>query len=290
MIWNSPWFGIGLVYALLGLSLFILQREKVRQKFSAEARRKSLHVVMGLATLTFPWLFDHWWPVALLAGTTLIMLWLMRYSQALRMGIGSALHDVKRVHSHGELYFPLGVLILYLLGNHNFLLYTIPLLTLTLADAAAALVGQRYGRKFYTLLRDRRSWEGSCAFFCVTLFCTQAVLLCTNGLSGVQTLAVSLAFALSMALVEALSWSGLDNLFLPVSGFFVLTFLLLTPLPAALCLVTGSIFFILWQTGYVNIPKPNFNHNKEFTYVRSNQSYQQYPATTILHPHLWSGP
>jgi hypothetical protein len=104
----NPWLGIGLVLGLL-LAFFAMLR--VFQRFASphpEVVRKLMHVGMGLATLSFPWLFSDLWPVLLLAGLTMPALVAIRLVRGLKSGLGTVLGGVAR-KSLGEFYFVLSV-------------------------------------------------------------------------------------------------------------------------------------------------------------------------------------
>ena len=225
----NPWLGVGMILLIFCGLLLLLRWCKERFTLKAEYLRKLMHVAMAVATLSFPWLFDTAWPVLLLAGLTIPALLGLRYIHWLRREIGCVLHDVQRNESFGELYFPLGILSLYLLARHEPLLYVIPLLTLALADASAALVGQRYGRYEYQFFGNRRSIEGSLAFFVMALLPTLALLFSAGRFGLGETFVIAGLYAWMMTLAEACSWNGLDNLLIPVVGFVLIKLLLLVP-------------------------------------------------------------
>lgn len=200
----SPWIAIALVLALLMLSMAVLS---VGARFgaSAEARRKLLHVEMGVVTLGFPWLFSAAWPVLLLAGLSLAWFGMLRFSSALEARFGSALEASGR-DSRGAMWFVCGVCLSFLLSNGDARAYCVAILVLTLADAAAALVGRHFGR-------TRKSLEGSAAFFSVAFVIALLML---------QALAAALVVALVTTLMEAAFEDGLDNLFVPLGALAVL--------------------------------------------------------------------
>jgi phytol kinase len=72
--------------------------------------------------------------------------------------------------SLGEVYFPAAVAVLFCLSHQTPLLFCIPILMLTLADAVAALIGVRYGRLRYQTLEGQKSAEGSITFFTLGVF------------------------------------------------------------------------------------------------------------------------
>jgi phytol kinase len=109
------------------------------------------------------------------------------------------------------------------------LLYGIPILLLTLADAMAALVGVRYGHAHYETSDGRKSIEGSIAFFLVAFFCVHVPLLLFADLGKVETLLIGLLLAWVAMMFEAIAWAGLDNLALPLISYLLLrTYLDLT--------------------------------------------------------------
>jgi phytol kinase len=102
------------------------------------------------------------------------------------------------------------------------LLYCIPLLLLTLADAAAALVGVNYGIQQYETSEGMKSTEGSLAFFLCAFLCVHIPLLLGSDVGKVETLLIALLVALVAMLFEAIAWAGLDNLILPLVGYLLL--------------------------------------------------------------------
>src|SRR5262249_49757421 len=131
---------------------------------------------MGLVTLSFPWLFDESWPVFVLAVLAVAALVAVRTVKSLRGSLGSVIGGVERA-SWGEVYFPVGGALVFFLSRHapdvspvqRILLYCIPILCLTLADALAALIGLRFGRLRYPTVEGHKSAEGSLTFFGVAL-------------------------------------------------------------------------------------------------------------------------
>ena len=87
---------------------------------------------------------------------------------------------------------------------------------LTLSDAAAALIGTRYGRKLFAVEAGTKSLEGVAMFFLVTWIVAMVLLLLMTDIGRVNVVLLSLAVAAFGALVEADSWRGFDNLFVPV--------------------------------------------------------------------------
>jgi len=188
----------------------------------AETSRKAVHIGMGLLVLTFPLLFHSAWPVvglALLAAGALVLL---RVGRMRTEGPGKVLLGVKR-SSLGDLYFPASVALLFALAQGQWLLYCIPILVLTLADASAALVGTRWGRHGYTTSAGHKSIEGSAAFFAVAFACVFVPLVIWGSRDALAAALIATVIGLVVCALEAISLQGRDNLYVPFAVFVLLT-------------------------------------------------------------------
>lgn len=209
------------VLSLLGaifLSLWVWQR---RTAPHPEIPRKLAHIGMGVVTLSFPWLFRDVWPVWTLAILATSGLLAAHYSQPLRQGIGAVVNAVAR-RSAGDMYFPLAVAILFTLTGGSPLFYCVPLMLLVFSDAAAALIGVRYGRTPYSTTDGFKSVEGSIAFFVIGYFCTHIPLLLGSETGRAESLLIAGTLALLVTLMEGIAWAGLDNLIVPLAAFLLL--------------------------------------------------------------------
>jgi dolichol kinase len=181
----------------------------------------------------------------------------------MRDSLGGGLHSVQRI-SYGELLFAASVALLFWLKDGHFImeaqhrpaagpvLYVLPLVILTLCDAASAIVGSQYGRRVFRIEEGSKSIEGVVVFATTAWLISLIVLLLMRpdiGRGEVILLAfITAAFG---ALLEAASWRGLDNLFIPLGIYFLLANLLhLGVLGLA---VRAGVFFlalmvVLWMT------------------------------------------
>lgn len=215
-----PLAGVLLVMGALGAALAVFRWRQVKGTLSDEGARKGVHVTMGALTLAFPWVFTEAWPVLLLAGLALLAMAALRVGP-LRRSVGDVLHGVQR-ESVGDLAFPIAVAILFVLTGDRPVFYAIPLLLLALADPAAALVGSSYGRVSYRTVDGRKSREGSVAFVAVAFLCVHVPLLLWGGVGRLESLLIAGVVTVLVTKLEAISWRGLDNLFVPVGGYAVL--------------------------------------------------------------------
>jgi phytol kinase len=217
----SPWLGIVLVIVVLAGVMAGLKYFGKRFGLHPETSRKGVHIVMGLVTLSLPWLFRESWPVLLLTLLAVAGMAGIRLLKPLKERFGGVLNGVER-RSLGEVYFPLAVAALFLLAKGNLLLYVIPLLTLTLADAVAAMVGIRYGRYRYATSEGSKSAEGSLAFFTVAFLSALVPLLLMSDTGRAESLLIALLLGLLVMLFEAVSVGGVDNLFIPIGCYALL--------------------------------------------------------------------
>lgn len=203
----------GSVLALLGVMMVVRHLAKAAG-LSAEVQRKLMHVSTGLFALLLPWLFPDRWPVFMLTAATMIVMLVLRLPRFSK-GLGAALHGVDRT-SYGDFLLALSVGLCFLLAGENTLFYILPIAVLTLADAAAALAGTTYGTRRFIVEDGEKSVEGSVVFFVVTLLIAMICFLFMGDLPPANTLVLCVMVAAFGTLVEAQSWRGFDNLFLPL--------------------------------------------------------------------------
>jgi phytol kinase len=140
---------------------------------------------------------------------------------ALRCRVGGVVDRVDR-KSHGDLYFVSATGLLFLIAGGDPLLFSVPMLILTFADSAAALVGQRYGRHRFRACGGTKTVEGSTAFFCMAFFSAQVGLQVFADREPIATLLIALLIALLLSMVEAAAGRGTDNFFIPITGCLLL--------------------------------------------------------------------
>ena len=219
---------IPLVWAALALLVAGLAWAQGRWTIAPEWSRKAVHIVMGLVCTAFPWLFTEFWQVVVtVTGATLLLL-AVRFVPALQVRFGSVLSGVDR-SSLGDVFFSLSVLLLFALAGREPVFYVVPMLLLTLADTAAALVGMSWGRHCYTADEGFKTWEGSLAFLAVAFLCVALPLFLAQPEQGWRTVLVALCIAVVTMMLEASAWRGLDNLFVPLAALAMLR--LYVPMP-----------------------------------------------------------
>ncbi|RYG31199.1 hypothetical protein EON81_23420, partial [bacterium] len=184
---TREWLAVVSVIACLFLGMPFIRLLAKRGGASPEVARKTIHVVMGLSCAAFPWIFDRALPVWILAAVATVPLAIIRTLPVLRNGLGSALHGIERP-SYGEVLFAPAVAAVFTLAAGDLYLYLIPILILTIADAAGALVGTRWGKRRYGSGDGFKTVEGSIIFCCTACLCVFLPLLLGGRVDAIHAL------------------------------------------------------------------------------------------------------
>ncbi len=223
---------------LLVIVLYAVSRLARIAKFDPEVSRKLIHISLGVYCLTFPLVFSQAWEVG---ATCLLALGLFLLARGrMRASLGGGLHAVER-QSYGELLFAISVALLFWLKDGHFVsntmhqkpppgpvLYLLPILILTLCDAASALIGSRYGRRVFQIEDGKKSVEGVVVFAVTAWLLSLIAFLLLTDIGRGEAVLLAFITAVFGALLEAASWRGLDNLFIPLGLYFLLANLLYT--------------------------------------------------------------
>ena len=214
---------IAFIICLLGIFLFIRISDKLRLdlNWSAETTRKLVHISVGILVAFTPFIFTSKVPPIILA-----LIFIGVNFLSIRYHLFKGMDDTTR-ETYGTLFFPLAYLILVTLCWERYQEILIAsVLVVTLADGAAALVGQKYGAHPFTLTRDRKSLEGSVAMFVATVVSLLFSLMVYPQHSVKAVLWTALVVGVIATVVEAMSSYGSDNLTIPLSVSFVLFLML----------------------------------------------------------------
>lgn len=207
-----------LVFALATIAALLLVTEYLwrQHKLHVETSRKIVHIGTGLVIAFWPY-FLSWSVIQLLA---VVMFVAVLCSHQFR--IFKSIHSVKRL-TRGEILYPLGIAICAFIEPAPWM-FTIAMLHLAIADGIAAIVGVRHGKKSrYSMFGHGKSLAGSFAFFVSSL----AIFALASLLLHDTLLAVSVGWlvtaALSLTLIESISWYGLDDITVPIAVIVLLS-------------------------------------------------------------------
>lgn len=199
----------------------VLSRIRVVSPLQSELRRKSLHILTGLLALGLPFMMQQ--PPTVLGALVAVSAWMLavRRLPMLQARFGCVLHDAGR-HSYGELYFAAALAFLLLACEPGSVQYSLPVLILTLADSAAAVVGRALPWRPYRVLGARKSLSGTLAFVGSALVIAVAMLGFATDFAIGRVLFVAIFVAVLAGLAEALSPNGSDNFSIPAVSWLVL--------------------------------------------------------------------
>lgn len=222
---DNPVLALTLPSLLIVPAMGLLSRINSRSAVGRELRRKALHIGVGLVALSFPLILTEDWIVV--AALSVVVTWMLavRRVPSLRRRFGSVLHDAGR-ESAGELYFAVAIAGLLLISSGHSLLFTIPVLILTLADALAAVVGRAWPIGALDGPARGKTVSGSAAFLATAWFVTWPLLAAYTSLDGATVVAIAAIVASLTCITEAISSRGLDNLLVPAVAWLILNALL----------------------------------------------------------------
>jgi dolichol kinase len=212
----------GVLLSAAWVAAVILVAELARRRgLARQVTRKIVHVGIGSWIVPSYLLFSTWrWPAALALGFTAV--------NALSHRFGWIASMEGEEHSVGTVLYPLSVaLLLATCWEPGWrAVGAAGVLVMAYGDAAASLVGRRFGRRTYRVAGHPRTLEGSVAMAAVgwlSILLAFALLgrvpeggLASSALSGGLLLAAAAA-ALVATLAEAVSLYGVDNLLVPVA-------------------------------------------------------------------------
>jgi phytol kinase len=217
----SPFVALLLPPLLLVPAMGLLSSIESCSPVETEIRRKAFHISVGLTSLAFPLFLTRPWMVIVAVSLAVAWMTTVRHVPAVRRYFGGVLHDTDRI-SHGELYFAASIAALMLASAGDPVLYVIPILILTIADAVAAVVGRAFPILPLGGLAQGKTMSGSAAFFVSALLVTWPALIGFTDLPLISTLAVAVIVASATCITEAISSRGFDNLAVPTVALFIL--------------------------------------------------------------------
>lgn len=200
-VWNALWLSLGFLGLFAGAE-FLHHAMRVPSEWS----RKFLHISGGALSLTMPRLFGHPAYVLVLAAAFLLLLWGSR-----RLGLLQSVHRVDR-NSEGSVLFPIPIFLCFWLAWYraDWVLFSLPVLVLTLADPAAFIAGRRWHWRPYRVgSSSEKTLGGSLAFAVVTWGLGVCFLS--------EKIGQPLLLAAVATWVEARSGRGWDNLTVPLA-------------------------------------------------------------------------
>jgi phytol kinase len=205
---------VGLAFVYIYVIALLLFTEKVVSKRYPVAARKFLHIMTGNIAFILPLFQTRWIMAFLAAGPFIIFTFLMSPYSPVRSLRGKT---SEAGHGLGLVYYAITWTVLaYVFFDHREII-AIGILAMSYGDGLASLIGTKYGRRKYTVLKETRSYVGSATMFlCTFLLLVVALVFYAAPMSDYLRVGVYLlCIAGVCTVVEGVTPLGLDNLSVP---------------------------------------------------------------------------
>jgi len=213
-------------FAVCASGAFVLRRLVT---MPVEVFRKTLHIILLGSIFILTYAFGTWWVSAIAAIAFMAMVFPILHLAEKRMsGYSELLTERKK----GEIKRSLVIVFVMFaalicicwgwLGEKYLVIASV--LAWGLGDAAAALVGKRFGRHHIEgkLVEGRKSLEGTVAMFVVSFISVMVVLLVHNPIEWYAYTPIAAATAAVCAIVELYTRGGMDTLTCPLAAAAIL--------------------------------------------------------------------
>jgi dolichol kinase len=208
-------------FAVCAILALVLRRSV---KIPAEVFRKILHMILLGSIFVLAYAFHTWWVSAVTAFVFMAVVYPVLMFAERIPGYSKLLTERKCGEIKLSLivvFFMFAVLIGVCWGwmGEKYLVIA-SVLAWGLGDAAAALVGKRFGRHYIEgkLVEGRKSLEGTLAMFAVSFIAVTAVLMANGSVAWYCCVPVALLTAACCAVVELYTKGGMDTLTCPFAA------------------------------------------------------------------------
>ena len=215
-------YEIFLIMAIIVMFLvffFILNKLEKAKKFDSELNRKILHIGTGICGVSLPFLFKTKISVIILVLCFFAIIAIVRNLK--NTGAKDVL-ETKSRKTWGDVYFVSTLAFLWIFSSDDKIMYCLPIVILMFSDAFAALIGKFYGKYKYDTGFGTKSLEGSIIFFLSTYILCSNFFLLFSDIKNMNIVLISLLISTLTMIIEAISWNGLDNFFIPLYVYLFL--------------------------------------------------------------------
>ncbi|OGL38428.1 hypothetical protein A3B63_00650 [Candidatus Saccharibacteria bacterium RIFCSPLOWO2_01_FULL_49_22] len=208
----------GLLVCIGGVLIILIAVEIIwRYKLlKGELQRKFAHITGGIFVAFWPWLVS-WRTIQLLGLAMLVGASLNRYRKF------SHFADGVHRESYGEIFSALAITLCAVLTNEP-IIFAIAILHLALADGLAAVIGNKFGRKWrYEVFGQEKTIIGTMTFWIVSVIILGIGLLYAAQFIDYETYSILLiVLPPLLAALENLAVYGSDNIVVPVATIVAL--------------------------------------------------------------------
>lgn len=189
-----------------------------KEHFSNEVSRKLVHSIHAASVAYWPFIMDIRYVIAI------EVIFIIGILVAKQLHLFSWLWKVGRT-SWGEYAYPIGIISAVLLAETRWI-YLAGILILGFADASAALIGKKYGKKnSYMIFGQKKSLAGSAAFMIIASAILLSIVFGGPEAFTNATVLTVLGVAACITAIENLGVYGSDNLGIPIMTVIFLNFL-----------------------------------------------------------------
>lgn len=228
-LWN-----LGLLGSCYGyIIIIILITGKIKDRITANFSRKFLHMMIGNFIFIIPFFTLRTLPFNFpffVASPFILVTFL--FSPLSPVDLSSKFRGLAEVtgggHKFGLVLYAISYSLLALFFSTKPYIIAAGILPMAYGDAAASLVGQKFGEHKYNIF-GTKSFEGSAAMF---IICISGLIACALFFSFLYPISI-LSFALASlgaatvaTVCEALTPKGFDNLTVPLFSAIVFLFLI----------------------------------------------------------------
>ena len=208
---------------LIVLSLFLLifgcAELLYKRNVPPYITRKIVHIGGGIVAALLP-IFVNLETVVILGIGFFLLL-----TASKRKKLLGSIHRINNESIGALLFAPSLTLTAIIFWPVNTLIFQGAALILGLSDGIAGVVGQRYGRKKYSV-SGIKTIEGSLIFFLITTLILFGVLYISDTPIALDMTLLVFGGSLLLTIVEAAFGRGWDNLFIPIVAGTILFFIL----------------------------------------------------------------
>ena len=219
-------YGILLIYFIICASSALALRMLIT--VPKEVFRKILHMILLGSIFVLVYAFKNWWVSVIATFVFIAMVYPILMLAERIKGYSELLTERKggEIKKSLVLVFSMFVILISVcwgwLGERYLVVACV--LAWGLGDAAAALIGKRFGKRHIKgKLADRKKTvEGTLAMFVVSFFSVLAVLLAYGPVVWYACVPIAAATAAVCAIVELCSKNGIDTLTCPLSAAIIM--------------------------------------------------------------------
>ena len=212
-------FRILLIFSGIFLVLFAISEIAFHFfKIEVEYTRKFVHIFTGLISLFFPIYIKNLPDLLILCLSFLVIVGLSKKYNLLQ-----SVNAIRR-SSRGSILFPIVVIICFIFQYYkdSYVYFFIPILTLALADPAAAYFGSKFPKGRFSIFGNKKSMSGSMAFLIVALLISIFSFYLRENTFTISAILISITMASLATIGEAISIKGYDNIVIPITCIGVL--------------------------------------------------------------------